>query len=54
MARDYSECTEKTGMGWSMKNIHRNCERQGNNEEDAEGDPDMQRKGAFLAYDKRI
>jgi len=54
MARDYSECTEKTGMGWSMKNILRNCERQGNNEEDAEGDPNKQRKGAFVAYDKRL
>lgn len=44
MARDYSECTEKTGTGWPMKNIFRNCERQGNNEEDAEGDPDRQAK----------
>jgi hypothetical protein len=31
-----------------MKNIFRNCERQGKNEEDAEGDPGKQRKGAFL------
>jgi len=54
MTRYYSECTEKTGMGWSMKNILRNCERQGNNEEDAEGDPGKQRKGAILTYDKRI
>lgn len=37
-----------------MKNILRNCERQGNNEKDAEGDPDKQRKGAFLACDKKI
>jgi hypothetical protein len=43
MARDYSECTEKTGMGWSMKNILRNCERHRNNEDDAEGDPGKQR-----------
>jgi hypothetical protein len=54
MARDYSECTEKTGMGWSMKNIPRNCERQGKNEEDAEGNTGKQREGAFLAYVKRI
>jgi hypothetical protein len=37
-----------------MKNILRNCERQGNNEEDAEGDPGKQRMEAFLTYDKRI
>jgi hypothetical protein len=55
MARDYSECTEKTGMGrGSMKNVLRNCERQGNNEEDAGEDPVKQRKGAFFAYDKGI
>jgi hypothetical protein len=54
MARDNSECTEKTGREWSMKNILRNCERQGKNEEDAEGEPGKQRKGAFLACVKRI
>lgn len=54
MTRDYSECTDRTGMGWSMKNIHRNCDRHGNNEEDTEGDPGKQRKGAFLSYDKGI
>lgn len=52
MARDYSERTEKTGMGWPMKNMLRNCERHRNSEDDAEGDPGKQRKGAFVAYDK--
>ena len=54
MARDYSECTEKTGMGWTMKNVIINCERQGNKEEDAEEGPGKQRSGAFLPFDKRI